>query len=140
MSKERRRIPEFYKLSVRERLEAVRERELLPADDLEALVSGGHTLDLDAADKMIENVVGVMGLPLGLGMNLRVNGKRYIVPMAVEEPSVVAALSSASKVVGEAGGFSAEATDPVLIGQIQVVNLPDIEAAKNAIKAQTQDV
>ena len=71
MSKERMRIPEFYKLSVRERLEAVRERELLPADDLQALVTGEHTLDLDAADKMIENVVGVMGLPLGLGRAVR---------------------------------------------------------------------
>ncbi len=140
MSKERLRIPEFYKLSVRERLEAVRERELLPADDLQALATGEHTLDLDAADKMIENVVGVMGLPLGLGMNLRVNGKRYIVPMAVEEPSVVAALSSASKLIGECDGFTAESTDPVLIGQIQIVGLSDIEAAKRAIKAQTQDI
>lgn len=140
MSKERLGIPEFYKLSVRERLEAVRERELLPADDLQALATGEHTLDLDAADKMIENVVGVMGLPLGLAMNLRVNGKRYIVPMAVEEPSVVAALSSASKLIGESGGFAAEATDPVLIGQIQIVDLPDIEAAKNAIREQKQDI
>jgi len=140
VSKERLRIPEFYKLSVRQRLEAVRECELLPPDDLKALATGEHTLDLEAADKMIENVVGVMGLPLGLGMNLRVNGKRYIVPMAVEEPSVVAALSSASKLIGECGGFAAEATDPVLIGQIQIVNLPDIEAAKRAIREQTQDV
>ena len=140
MSKDRLRIPEFYKLSVRERLEAVRERELLSADDLQALTTGQHTLDLEAADKMIENVVGVMGLPLGLGMNLRVNGKRYIVPMAVEEPSVVAALSSASKLIGESGGFAAEATDPVLIGQIQIVKLPDIEEAKSAIREQTQDI
>jgi hydroxymethylglutaryl-CoA reductase len=104
------------------------------------LVTGAHTLDLEAADKMIENVVGVMGLPLGLGMNLCVNGKRYIVPMAVEEPSVVAAMSSASKLIGEWGGFEARATDPVLIGQIQIVNLPDIEAAKRAVKQRFQDI
>ncbi len=79
---------------------------------------------------MIENVVGVMGLPLGLGMNLLVNDKHYVVPMVVEEPSVVAALSSACKLIRACGGFRAEATDPILIGQIQVVNLPDMERAK----------
>lgn len=140
MSKERFRIPEFYKLSVKDRVKAVGERNILQPDDLEALAAGTHTLDLEAADKMIENVVGVMGLPLGLGMNLCVNDKRYIVPMAVEEPSVVAALSSASKLIGEYGGFQSQATDPVLIGQIQIVNLPDIEAAKRAIREHTQDI
>jgi len=134
------RIPEFYKLSVQERLKAVAERDILTPEDLRALVTGEHTLDLEAADKMIENVVGVMGLPLGLGMNLCVNGKRYIVPMAVEEPSVVAAVSSAGKLIGEFGGFEAQATDPVLIGQIQIVNVPDIEAAKRALKLQVQDI
>ncbi|HSG63480.1 MAG TPA: hydroxymethylglutaryl-CoA reductase, degradative, partial [Gammaproteobacteria bacterium] len=140
MSKERMRIPEFYKLSVQERLKAVGERDLLDPDELRALTSGEHTLDLESADKMIENVVGVLGLPLGLGMNLCVNGKRYIVPMAVEEPSVVAAMSSASKLVGECGGFEASATDPVLIGQIQIVDLPDLDKAKRAIRAHTQDI
>ncbi len=134
------RIPEFYKLSVKERVKAVADRDLLGPEELEALATGAHTLDLESADKMIENVVGVMGLPLGLGMNLCVNGKRYIVPMAVEEPSVVAALSSASKLVGEHGGFQATATDPVLIGQIQIVDLLDIERAKRAIREQTQDI
>jgi hydroxymethylglutaryl-CoA reductase len=134
------RIPEFYKLSVHERLKAVGERDLLEPDELRALLSGEHTLDLESADKMIENVVGVLGLPLGLGMNLCVNGKRYIVPMAVEEPSVVAAMSSASKLVGECGGFEASATDPVLIGQIQVVEVPDLDKAKRAIRAHTQDI
>jgi hydroxymethylglutaryl-CoA reductase len=134
------RIPEFYKLSIQERVQAVAERNLLGPEELEALATGKHTLDLESADRMIENVVGVMGLPLGLGMNLCVNGKRYIVPMAVEEPSVVAAMSSASKLVGSYGGFEATATDPVLIGQIQVVNLPDIERAKRALRTQTQEI
>jgi hydroxymethylglutaryl-CoA reductase len=134
------RIPEFYKLSVQERVKAVGDRQLLGPEELEALATGAHTLDLESADKMIENVVGVMGLPLGLGMNLCVDGKRYIVPMAVEEPSVVAAMSSASKLVGECGGFTTAATDPVLIGQIQIVNLPDIERAKRAIREQMQEI
>src|SRR5690606_2845457 len=108
--------------------------------DFRALATGRHTLDLAAADKMIENVVGVMGLPLGLGMNLVVNDKQYVVPMVVEEPSVVAALGSACKLVRAAGGFRAEATDPVLIGQIQVVNVPDIERAKRAVRQRRHEI
>src|SRR5690606_30676605 len=102
--------------------------------DFRALATGRHTLDLAAADKMIENVVGVLGLPLGLGMNLVVNDKQYVVPMVVEEPSVVAALGSACKLVRGSGGFRAEATDPILIGQIQVVNVSDMERAKRALR------
>ena len=140
MSRDRSRIPEFYKLSVEERVRAVYERGVLNASDFRALASGQHTLDLAAADKMIENVVGVMGLPLGLGMNLVVNEKQYIVPMVVEEPSVVAALGSACKLVRMSGGFHASATDPVLIGQIQIVNLRDIESAKQALRAHRRDI
>ncbi len=140
MSDDRSRIPEFYRLSVEERVRAVHERGLLTGSDFRALATGKHTLDLEAADKMIENVVGVMGLPLGLGMNLRVNDKQYIVPMAVEEPSVVAALSSASKLVGQCGGFETEATDPILIGQVQVVSVPDLELAKQALRERRQEI
>ena len=140
MSDDRRRIPEFYKLSVEERVRAVHERGLVTGSDFRALATGRHTLDLESADKMVENVVGVMGLPLGLGMNLVVNGRRYVVPMAVEEPSVIAALGSASKLISEHGGFESQATDPILIGQIQVVDLPDMEAAKAALLERKQDV
>lgn len=140
MSDDRSRIPEFYRLSVEERVRAVHERGLLTGSDFRALATGKHTLDLEAADKMIENVVGVMGLPLGLGMNLRVNDKQYIVPMAVEEPSILAALSSASKLVGQCGGFETEATDPILIGQIQVVRVPDLDQAKRALTERRQEV
>ena len=140
MADDRSRIPEFYRLSVEERVRAVHERGLLTASDFRALATGKHTLELDAADKMIENVVGVMGLPLGLGMNLCVNDKRYVVPMAIEEPSVIAALSSASKLVGQCGGFETEATDPILIGQIQVVNVPDLELAKRALRDRRQEI
>lgn len=140
MTDDRRRIPEFYKLSVAERVRVVHERGIVTGRDFRALASGRHTLDLASADKMVENVVGVIGLPLGLGMNLIVNGQRYVVPMAVEEPSVIAALGSASKLIGEHGGFVAEATDPVLIGQIQIVDLPDIEAAKSALVERRQEI
>ncbi len=134
------RIPEFYKLSVEERVKIVHDRGLLTGTDFRALASGRHTLNLAAADRMIENVVGVMGLPLGLGMNLLVNNKQYIVPMVVEEPSVVAALSAASKLIRKCGGFQAEATDPILIGQIQMVDVPNIESAKQKIKERTQEI
>jgi hydroxymethylglutaryl-CoA reductase len=134
------RIPDFYKLSVEERVRAVHERGLLTESDFRALSSGRHTLDLAAADKIIENVVGVMGLPLALGMNLLVNDKQYLVPMVVEEPSVVAALGSACKLVRACGGFRAEATDPILIGQIQIVDLPDMAKAKRKLRERKQEV
>ena len=140
MSEERLRIPEFYKLSVEERVLAVHERGLLPGGDFRALATGRHTLDLSSADKMIENVVGVMGLPLALGMNLVVNKKSYVVPMVVEEPSVVAALGSACKLVRNTGGFEAVATDPILIGQIQIVNLPDIAKAKRSLLDHKREI
>ena len=140
MSDDQRRIPEFYKLSVAERVRAVHERGIVTSRDFRALASGRHTLDLASADKMVENVVGVIGLPLGLGMNLVVNGRRYVVPMAVEEPSVIAALSSASKLIGEYGGFVAESTDPILIGQVQIVDLPDIDSASSALIERKQDI
>ena len=106
---DRLRIPDFYKLSVEERVRAVHERGLINSSDFRALSTGKHTLELDAADKMIENVVGVMGLPLGLGMNLMVNDKQYVVPMVVEEPSVVAARRPRRKLIRASGGFRAEA-------------------------------
>jgi hydroxymethylglutaryl-CoA reductase len=140
VSNDRLRIPEFYKLSIDERQRAVHERGLLSPGDFRALATGKHTLDLYAADRMIENVVGVMGLPLGLGMNLVVNKRSYVVPMVVEEPSVVAALGSANKLVRQHGGFKARASDPILIGQIQIVNLPDIDKAKQAIVDHKRDI
>jgi hydroxymethylglutaryl-CoA reductase len=140
LTDDRSRIPEFYRLSVDERVRIVHERGLLTGSDFRALATGKHTLDLEAADKMIENVVGVIGMPLGLGMNLHVNNKQYIVPMAIEEPSVVAAMSSASKLISRYGGFQTEATDPILIGQIQVVNVPDIEVAKRALRDRQREI
>ena len=102
---DRSRIPHFYKMSVDQRVQAVHERGLLSDSDYEALVSGEHTLELSAADKMIENVIGVMGLPIGLGLNFLINGKEYMIPMVVEEPSIVAALSSAAKMARASGGY-----------------------------------
>ena len=140
MDDDQRRIPKFYDLSVEERVRAVHERGIVTLDDFRSLATGKHTLALEAADKMVENVVGVMGLPLGLGMNLVVNKKRYVIPMAVEEPSVIAALGSGSKLISEHGGVEASSTDPIMIGQIQVVDIPDIDVAKTALMENKQDI
>ncbi len=140
MTDERSRIPRFYKLSVEERVRAVHDRGLITRGDFRALASGEHTLDLRSADKMIENVVGVMGLPIGLGLNFLINDKDYVIPLVVEEPSIVAALSSAAKLARECGGFEASTTDPILIGQIQVVDVPDLEQARAALKARKEEI
>ena len=134
------RIPNFYRLSIKDRVEAVFERGLISEEDYLALKHQQQQLDLNSADKMIENVIGVMGLPIGLGLNFLINEKEYVIPLAVEEPSIVAALSSAAKIAREHGGFEAESTDPILIGQIQVVGIKDLEKARSEILSRKKEV
>jgi hydroxymethylglutaryl-CoA reductase len=122
------RQPGFYKLSVEERRRvASRALEIDAAEMTAALDQGG--LDPQTADKIIENVIGTYALPFALGLNFRVNGRDYLVPMVVEEPSVVAAASNAAKMIRAGGGFSAEVDDPIMIGQVQVENVKDTSAA-----------
>jgi len=137
---DRSRIPQFYKMTVPERVRTVRDRGILGAEDYQSLQSGRHTLSVQLADKMIENVVGVMGLPVGLGLNFLINGKDYVVPLVVEEPSIVAALSSAAKLAREAGGFKVESQEPQLIGQIQVVDVPDTSRARAALLQRKDEI
>ena len=133
------RIPDFYRLSVDDRVRVIHERGILSSEDTEALASGEHTLKISGADKMIENVIGVMGLPVGLGLNFLINSRDYVVPLVVEEPSIVAALSSAAKLVREAGGFAASSTEPILIGQVQVMDVPHpAKARNNLLQHKTQ--
>ncbi len=127
------RFPGFYKLSVAERLKKAHENGWLTETDLKSLTDGHHVLSINRADKMIENVVGVMGLPMGLGLNFHINNKDYLVPLVVEEPSIVAALSSAAKIFSQSGGITAHADESLLIGQIQVVSPPDVEEAANQV-------
>lgn len=137
---ERSRIPQFYKLSLQQRVRAVHERGLVNEEDYRLLSSGEHTLSPSRADKMIENVVGVLGLPMGLGLNFKVNGRDYVVPMAVEEPSIVAAISSAAKLARPSGGFEVESTEPILIGQIQVVDMAHPARAQSAILQRKDEI
>ena len=134
------RIPNFFRMAINERLAALKERGLLTKQDLHALASGEHTLALDVADRMIENVVGVFGLPLGVALNFFINGKDYVVPLSVEEPSIVAGLSGAARVARLSGGFQAEATDPILIGQVQVVGMADPNAAMQELMAHRDEI
>ncbi|MEM4733494.1 MAG: hydroxymethylglutaryl-CoA reductase, degradative [Candidatus Bathyarchaeia archaeon] len=122
-------ISGFYKLSPKERLALVKEFAGLSDEECALLLNTG-SLPLELADRMIENVVGAFPLPLGIAVNFLINGKNYLIPMAIEEPSVVAAASYAAKMVREGGGFHTSSTPPIMIGQIQVVDLKNPEAAR----------
>lgn len=134
------RFPNFYRLSIKDRVKAVYKRGLISKEDYLALKNQQQQLDLHSADKMIENVIGVMGLPIGLGLNFLINGKDYVIPLAVEEPSIVAALSSAAKIFRNYGGFKAESGDPILTGQIQVVNINNLEKARSEIMSRKKEI
>ncbi len=121
--------PGFYKLSISERIELLQKLTGLSDDEVKTLQNTGG-LPKEVADKMIENVVGGMTLPLGMAMNFLINGKDYIVPMAIEEPSVVAAASNAAKIARVKGGFRVTNTGPVMIGQIQTVGVADPQKAR----------
>ena len=119
----------FYKLSMEQRREILQKATSLTDEEIRTLASTG-ALPGDVADHMIENVVGGFTYPLGIATNFRINGRDYLVPMALEEPSVVAAASNAAKMARVKGGFKVTNTGPVMIGQIQVVNLPKPDNAK----------
>ncbi len=140
-------ISGFHNLKPLERIRVVKEFAALTDEEVSILQSTGP-LKLEQADRMIENVVGTMPIPLGIATNFLINGTDYLIPMAIEEPSVVAAASNAAKMARVRGGFSTSSTGPVMIGQIQVVAVPDpfgarmrILSAKSGIlqKANEQD-
>ena len=127
------RFPGFHKLPLEERLAHLSKAYGLSREDLHRL--RGEALEAETANQMIENAVGTFSLPLGLGLNLTVNGRDYVVPMAVEEPSVVAAVSLAAKIARAGGGFSAEADPAIMIGQVQICGFAGaaaVDAAKGA--------
>ena len=136
----RSRISGFYKLHPEERRQIVVDRaELTPdqAATMEAALAYGG-LSLGQADKMVENVLGTYALPLGIATNFRINGTDRLVPMVIEEPSVVAGASFAAKLVRAGGGFTAEATSPLMIGQMQLLDITDLQAATLALQREKQ--
>ncbi len=134
------RIANFFRMSVTERIAALNAQGLLSSEDVNALVTANHQLQLSNADKMIENVVGVFGLPMGVALNFLINNRDYVVPLVVEEPSIVAGLSGAARMARLSGGFKATSTDPVLIGQVQAVVTSDPEVAMKALLDHKEDI
>ncbi len=122
------RIPGFYKLNLEQRLAQAASAANLTPEELSAWTTGGVTTE--DADHMIENVIGTHTLPLGLGLNFQVNGRDVLVPMAIEEPSVVAGASFMAKLARAGGGFQTTSTAPLMIGQMQVINVINLEEAK----------
>ena len=123
------RIPGFYKLSLDARREVISERAGVDLSEMvHALEAGG--LDTATADKVVENVLGIYGLPFGIALNVRVNGVDRLVPMVVEEPSVIAAASNAARMVRRSGGFRAEVVESLMIGQVQIT---DVEHPSEAV-------
>ncbi len=132
-------ISGFYKLSPKERLAIIKDRASLSDEEAKLLEQTG-ALPIDMADHMVENVIGVFPEPLGIGVNFLINGIEYLIPMATEEPSVIAAASNAAKMVREGGGFHTSSTAPVMIGQIQVVKLSNAQEAKDKVLAAKADI
>lgn len=126
------RIPGFYEKGHVERARRVAEWAGLTDEEREAL-GGARGLGPEQADHMIENAVGVFGLPLGIAVNFLINGRDVLVPMAIEEPSVVAGASFMAKLARDGGGFHAHTTEAWMIAQIQVLDVPDLPAARLAL-------
>ncbi len=131
------RIPGFYQKSIEERLQIVAEWAGLTEEEQGILRSG---LAPAQADKMIENVVGVFSLPMGIGVNFTINNRDYLVPMVVEEPSVVAAVSNAAKIARAGGGFHAGSTEPLMIAQVQLLDVPDMATARSTIENARDEI
>lgn len=132
-------MPGFYKLSVKDRLEHVRRVCGLTSEETELLMKTGG-LNLDVADRMVENVIGTMSYPLAIAVNFLIDGLDRLVPMVIEEPSVVAASSNAAKMMREKGGIFTNATEPLMIGQIQLLEIEDPWAARLRIIEHTDEI
>jgi len=133
------RIPGFYKLTPEERLRIVAEFAGLTDEEVELLRRFG-ALDESTANRMIENVIGTFQLPLGIAVNFLINGRDYMIPMAIEEPSVVAAASNAAKMTREGGGVFAQSTESLMIGQIQILGVKDPHGARFEILRNRDEI
>lgn len=133
------RLSGFYQQSLPDRVALIAQWAGLDSSD-QATLLGMTGLNATQADHMIENVIGTYGLPMGIATNFLINGKDYLIPMVIEEPSVVAASSNAAKLIREGGGFSASSDEPIMIGQIQVLDVDNVYAAAGKIWEIRQDL
>ncbi len=127
------RIPGLHQLDRMGRLQRLHDAGWLSDADVESLADG-RALDSTRADKIIENALGVYALPFGVATNFRINARDYLIPMVIEEPSVVASASHAARIVRAAGGFAASSTGRLMVGQVQLLEVPDLEAAEREIR------
>ena len=132
-------LPGFYRLCMESRRERIAELTEISSDDVRIL-SGEAGLRDEQANSMVENALGVMGVPLGVCVNLRVNGRDRLVPMAVEEPSVVAAASHAAKLLRGGDGVDCAVSEPIMIGQVQILDVPDRVVAERQILAAKEEL
>ena len=132
------RIRGLYNLPVAERIARLEALGWLAAADARALTGGHHVLSVGAADRMIENVIGVFGLPLAVAPNFLVNGRDCVVPLVVEEPSIVAGLSSAAALARGSGGFEVTNTESLLIGQVHVTGVADADHAVATLQGRKE--
>lgn len=130
-------ISGFYKLPVEKRIELVKDFADLNKEEKKLFFS---CLDIDIADRMIENALGSFEIPLGIAVNFKINGKDYLIPMATEESSVVAAASNAAKIARIKGGFKTKCTDPLMIGQIQILHVKDVARAAQKILSKKKEI
>lgn len=126
------RISGFYKRSVEERIAIIAKLADLSHSQIET-IHDGTAFSIDNANHMIENAIGIFGLPLGIATNFSINNQDYLIPLVIEEPSVVAALSNAARLFREGGGFSAFSDEPLMIGQVQVLDVQDLTTATEEI-------
>ena len=132
-------ISKFFEKSRQERLDVVANFANLSNEELEILQNDDGGISFDKADKMVENAIGTFSLPLGIATNFKINGKDYVVPMVIEEPSVIAAASKGAKVARIKGGFEVSADESFSIGQIQMLDV-DIPSAISKIKNATHEI
>ena len=132
-------IPRFFEKDIREKLNIIADFSNLSEDEAKILENATGGLDFAAANKMIENAIGTFALPLGIATNFRINEKDYLIPMVIEEPSVVAAASKAAKIARKHGGFKAETEGNYSIGQIQVLDV-DIQDGMAKIISGSQEI
>lgn len=139
-NKKKQNKEKFYKMNLDERLMYLQEKTNLSANDI-ALLRNPSSLTFGNANRMIENAIGVLSLPLGIATNFVINNKKYVVPMAIEEPSVIAAASKAAKIANVNGGFKAECREALMIGQVQLVSLPvSLATARRRISAHKSEI
>jgi hydroxymethylglutaryl-CoA reductase len=129
----------FYEMELNERLAEISRESGLSMDDLRVL-SGENGLTAGQADHMVENAVGIFGLPLGIAQNFIIDGRDVLVPMVVEEPSVIAGASFMAKLARSGGGYKTEVSAPEMIGQMQILDVPDLDQAVNAIMEHKDEI